>query len=104
MRELNSDAGAKENDIDDMEEYPPPRKNKSRESKNIEKDKKIKEKERSSSPDPESSLSILNGFQLSETYKASNKAEPTATKRTPYDHKNKGKLIKASILLSGVDK
>ena len=27
-----------------------------------------------------------------------------ATKRTPYDHKNKRKVIEASIVLSGVDK
>ena len=39
-----------------------------------------------------------------ETGKAANKAATTAKKRTPYDHKNKRKVVEASILLSGVDK
>ena len=37
------------------------------------------------------------------TGKAANKSVPTATKRTPYAHNNKRKVIKASIVLIGVD-
>ena len=55
LRELKYDAGAKDNDTDKMEEDPPPREKKLRESKNTEKDRKNKEKKRSHSPDPESS-------------------------------------------------
>ena len=39
-----------------------------------------------------------------ETGKGANKAATTATKQTPYDHKNKSKVIESSIVLSGVDK
>ena len=39
-----------------------------------------------------------------ETGKSSNKTAPTATKQTSYDHKNKRKVIKESLVLSGVDK
>ena len=38
------------------------------------------------------------------TGKAANKAATTATKRTLYDHKNKSKVIKASIMVIGVNK
>ena len=38
------------------------------------------------------------------TGKAADKDATTATKRTPYDHKDKGKVTKASIVLSRVDK
>ena len=59
MRELNSGAGAKVDDTYKMEEDPPTRKNKSRESKKRKKDRKNKEKERSHCPDPESSPQSL---------------------------------------------
>ena len=59
LRELNSGADAKDDDTDNIEEDPLPRKNKSRDSKKREKDGKNKEKYRSHSPDPESSPSIL---------------------------------------------
>ena len=103
-RELNSVAGAKDDDTDKMEEYPPPQKNKSIESKKRKNYRKKKEKERSHSLDPESSPSILKEGRFMETGKSSNKAAPTATKQTSYDHKNKRKVIKESIVLSGVDK
>ena len=43
LRELNSGAGAKDDDTDNMEEDPLPRKKKSRESKKRRKDRKKKE-------------------------------------------------------------
>ena len=104
LRELNSGAGAKDNDNDKMEEDPLPRNNKSRESKKRENDKKNKEKERSQSLEPESSPSILKEGRFLATGKSANKAANTATKQTQYDHKNKIKVFKASIVLSGVDK
>ena len=59
LRELNSGAGAKDDDTDNMEEYPPPWKKKSRYSKKSGKDRKNKEKKESNSPEPEYSPSIL---------------------------------------------
>ena len=53
--ELNSGAGAKENDTDKMEEDTPPWKKKSRESKKSKKDRKKKVNERSHSLEAESS-------------------------------------------------
>ena len=44
LRELNSGADAKDDDTDNIEEDPLPRKNKSRDSKKREKDRKNKEK------------------------------------------------------------
>ena len=38
------------------------------------------------------------------TDKAANKYATANKKRTPYDHKNRRKVIEASIVLSGVDK
>ena len=87
-----------------MEEDPLPRKKKSIENKKMEKDRKNKEKEIIQYPDPESSPSIIKEGQFSATGKAANKAVTTATKWTPYDNKNKRKLIKASIVLRAVDK
>ena len=95
LRELNYGACAKVDDTDKMEEYPLPRKKKSRDSKKRKKYRKKKEKERSHSPDPESSPSILKECRFSKTGKAANKAATTATKPTPYDHKNKRKVIEA---------
>ena len=46
LRELNSGAGAKDNDTDKMEEYPLPWKNKSRDSKKTEKYNKKKKGEK----------------------------------------------------------
>ena len=54
LRELNSGAGANDNDTDKTEEYLPPRKKKSRDSKKRKKDTKNKEKEISHPLDPES--------------------------------------------------
>ena len=101
---MNYGASAKYNDTDKMGEDAPHWKKTSIESKDRENDKKNKEKGISHSPDPESSPSILKEGQLFATGNTSNKAAPTATKRTPYDQKNKRKVIKASILLSRFDK
>ena len=38
------------------------------------------------------------------TWKTANKAATTVTKRTSYYHKNRRRVIEASIMLSGVDK
>ena len=102
IRELNSEAGARDNDTDKTDKDPQPRKKKSRESKKKEKDRR--EKKRSHSPDPDSSPSILKEGQLPATRKSANKGETTTTKRTPYDHKNKRKVIEASIVSSKIDK
>ena len=104
MVELNSGAGAKEDDTDRMEEDPLPQKNKSRESKKREKGSNTKEKERSNSPDSESSPSIIKEGRFSATGKEANKAVTTDTKRTTYYHKNNRKVIGASIVLSRFDK
>ena len=80
MRELNSGAGARDDDTDKMEKYPLPRKKKSRESKNRKEDKKNKEMERSHSPDPESYNSILKEGRFLATRKAANKAATTSNK------------------------
>ena len=85
-----------------MEEDPLPRKNKSIWSKKRGKYSKNKEKEKSHNPDPESSPSILKEGRFSATGKAANKALTTATKRTPYYHKNKSKMIEASLVLIGL--
>ena len=63
-----------------------------------------KKRERSYSPYPDPFPSILKEGRFSATIKASNKSATTTTKRTPYYHNNKRKVIKASIVLSGVDK
>ena len=68
------------------------------------KDSKNKEKDRSNSPEPEYSPSILKEGLFSTMEKAANKSATTATKLTPYDHKNERKVIEASIMLSGVYK
>ena len=86
-----------------MEEDPPPQKKISRDSKKRKKYRKNKEKDRIHYVDPYSYPSIFKEGQFSAPSKAANKNSTTATKQTPYDHKNKRKVTEASIVLSGVD-
>ena len=105
MKELNSGAGTKDNDTDKTEEDPPPRKKKSRER--IRRGKRIggikKNREvlpRTQSPPPQS----LRKVDYRQRENNQTKLHPLLQNKLHTITRIKRKVIKTSIVLSGVDK